>query len=104
MEALRPPDAVLVVGGGPLHPAGVARAAGAALVVAADSGIDHALAAGLVVHHVVGDLDSASPEGVEAAVRAGAVVHPHELRDGLFQDVVGDCPHGCLIRSLLGRE
>lgn len=77
MEALRPPDAVLVVGGGPLHPAGAARAAGAALVVAADSGVDHALAAGLVVHHVVGDLDSASPEGVEAAVRAGAVVHPH---------------------------
>jgi thiamine pyrophosphokinase len=68
---------VLVVGGGALHPVAVAQAAGAALVVAADSGVDHALRAGLAVHHVVGDLDSASGEALATASAAGATIHPH---------------------------
>lgn len=68
---------VLVIGGGPLHPVAVELATAAALVVAADSGVDHALAAGLPVHHVVGDLDSASADGVATAEARGATVHRH---------------------------
>lgn len=66
-----------VLGGGALHPEAVALAASAGVVVAADSGVDHALAAGLAVHHVVGDLDSASAEGVASAVAAAAEIHRH---------------------------
>jgi thiamine pyrophosphokinase len=43
-------------------------------VIAADSGVDAAGALGLHVDLVVGDLDSASPEGVAEAVRRGATV------------------------------
>lgn len=68
---------VLVLGGGPLHPTAVAAASTSALVVAADSGVDHALEVGLPVHHLVGDLDSASPGAVDAASAAGAVIHRH---------------------------
>lgn len=45
------------------------------LVVAADSGLDAAAAAGLRVDHVVGDLDSVDLSALAAAERAGAVVH-----------------------------
>lgn len=47
------------------------------LVVAADSGVGHALALGLVPHVVVGDLDSADPGHVEHAAAAGARVDRH---------------------------
>jgi thiamine pyrophosphokinase len=77
MGVRRSPDVVLVVGGGALHPAAIARAAEGALVVAADSGVDHALGAGLLVQHVVGDLDSASARALAAASAAGATIHPH---------------------------
>jgi thiamine pyrophosphokinase len=46
-------------------------------VIAADSGADHALSLGLAVDLVIGDLDSVSAEGLEAARRAGADVQPH---------------------------
>ena len=48
-----------------------------ALVVAADSGVDHALALGLVVHTAVGDFDSVSEAGLQAVVDAGGVVERH---------------------------
>src|SRR5438093_11623178 len=52
------------------------------LVVAADSGIEHAVAAGYHVDLVVGDLDSADPRTVSAARAAGAVVEHHpEAKD-----------------------
>jgi thiamine pyrophosphokinase len=47
------------------------------LVIAADSGVDAAFRMGLRVDVLVGDLDSASAEGVQAAVRGGAVVERH---------------------------
>jgi hypothetical protein len=50
---------------------------GATLVVAADSGLDHALALGLHVDVVVGDLDSASAEGQAAARAAGSEFETH---------------------------
>ena len=49
------------------------------LVVAADSGLDVALALGLAVTHVVGDMDSVDPQALAQAETAGAVVQrvPH---------------------------
>ncbi|MFN8018599.1 MAG: thiamine diphosphokinase [Acidimicrobiales bacterium] len=47
------------------------------VVVAADSGVAHAQQAGLHVDHLVGDLDSASPDAVARAEAAGTVVHRH---------------------------
>jgi thiamine pyrophosphokinase len=73
-------DTVIVVaGGGPVALREGFAPAGSA-VVAADEGVDHALALGLRVDVAVGDFDSASPEGLAAAEAAGARVvrHPHD--------------------------
>ena len=48
-----------------------------ALVIAADSGLDHALALGIRVHIVVGDLDSVTESGLRIAVTSGAAVEQH---------------------------
>lgn len=69
--------AVVVIGGAPLVPAVRARLVPASLVVVADSGLDHALALGLRVDVVVGDLDSASTSGLAAAEHAGAEIERH---------------------------
>lgn len=68
------PVAVVVAGGGPPAPGAVDAVPPGALVVAADSGLDHALALGLAVDVVVGDLDSVSAAGLEAAAAAGTRV------------------------------
>jgi len=75
--AARP--ALVVIGGGPPHPGVVDRLPPDALVVAADSGLDHALGLGLAVDAVVGDLDSASPEALGAARAAGTVIDRHPV-------------------------
>ena len=52
------------------------------VVIAADSGLDHATALGFAVDVIVGDLDSADPAAVDAAVAAGTVVERHpEAKD-----------------------
>jgi thiamine pyrophosphokinase len=73
---------VVVAGGGSPPPDIVAVLPPGAPVVAADSGADTALALGLVVDVVVGDLDSVTPSGLAAAQAAGAriVRHP-EAKD-----------------------
>ena len=72
------PRAVIVVAGGDAVPAAVgAVLPTGALVVAADSGIDQALALGLRVDIAVGDFDSVSTEGLDAVVAQGAVVDRH---------------------------
>jgi thiamine pyrophosphokinase len=72
--------AVVFAGGDPLPDEIAARLPGDdALVVAADSGLEHALALGRHVDLVVGDLDSASAASVAAAERAGAVVETHPV-------------------------
>jgi thiamine pyrophosphokinase len=47
------------------------------LVIAADSGLDHALALGFLAHVVVGDLDSVTPDALARARESGADVEPH---------------------------
>jgi thiamine pyrophosphokinase len=67
--------AIVVVGGSP--PDRRVPLAPGALVVAADSGFDHACALGLAVDVLVGDLDSISPAGLEAARRTGVRCETH---------------------------
>ncbi|MCU0273158.1 MAG: thiamine diphosphokinase, partial [Acidimicrobiales bacterium] len=68
-----PVRTVVVVAGGPTGPDGVTVPA-ADVVVAADSGLHHALTLGLTVDVLIGDLDSVDPALV---ARAGRVVqHP----------------------------
>ena len=69
-------DAVVVTGGAPLDPVAVAAVPVGAFIVAADGGLDHALAAGLSPHALVGDLDSVSDEGL-AWAHEHAAVHTH---------------------------
>jgi thiamine pyrophosphokinase len=54
---------VVVIGGGPLSPRATAEVLPDATIVAADSGLDHAVAAGLRPQMLVGDLDSISAHG-----------------------------------------
>lgn len=74
MEGLH---AVVVIGGSPPHADVGDRLPAPAMVVAADSGVDIALAMGLRVAAVVGDLDSASAAAVIDAEAAGALVERH---------------------------
>ena len=58
------PTVVIVIGAEALHPDAVASVPDGAVVMAADSGLDHARAAGLTPTVLVGDLDSVSAEGL----------------------------------------
>ncbi len=57
------PYVAVVIGGGALHPSAVAAVPDDAVVFAADSGLDHAVAAGLTPTVLVGDMDSISSRG-----------------------------------------
>jgi len=73
-------EAVIVVaGGGPVPPETRALLPAGAPVVAADGGVDAALALGLRVDVVVGDLDSVTAEGLAVAEAAGARVDRHPV-------------------------
>lgn len=64
----------VVIGGGP-----IASGHGPFdLVVAADSGYDAAVAVGLRPSHLVGDLDSISAAGLDAARAAGVTIEPFD--------------------------
>jgi thiamine pyrophosphokinase len=71
-------EVVVVVSGGgaPSRDAASAVPAGS-IVVVADRGLEHAQALGLEVAVAVGDFDSASPEAVAAAERAGVRIERH---------------------------
>ena len=62
---------VVVAGGSPPAVESVRAVPGDARVIAADKGLEHALALGLAVEVAVGDFDSASPEVVAVAEEAG---------------------------------
>lgn len=67
---------MVVLGGGPVA-AALGSVSPASVVVAADSGLEPALAAGLTVTHVVGDFDSVDPGLLADAVAGGAEPHRH---------------------------
>ena len=71
---------VVVAGGAPPAPSAALAVPLGASVVAADKGLEHALALGLEVTVAVGDFDSASPEAVDVAEAAGVRIerYPHE--------------------------
>ena len=68
---------VVVAGGDPPTDAEIARLPSDAVVIAADSGLDHALAASLTVAIAVGDMDSVSPEALLAAEQTGTRIQRH---------------------------
>jgi thiamine pyrophosphokinase len=70
---------VVVVGGGALSARATAAATGVGhgAVIAADSGLDHAIAAGLRPTHLVGDLDSISAAGRMWAYAQGLAIDEH---------------------------
>lgn len=68
---------VVVAGGSPLRPEIASVVGGATHVLAADGGLAHVFELGLDPAAVIGDLDSASPEDVEAASRRGARILRH---------------------------
>jgi thiamine pyrophosphokinase len=69
--------ALVFAGGDPPLPGVVERLPSAALVIGADSGLEHALALGRRVDVAVGDFDSVKPDALAAVERDGAVVERH---------------------------
>ncbi len=69
---------VVVAGGDPPDPDVRSTIPASSAVVAADSGADTALALGLVVDEIVGDLDSVSGAVLDAVVGGGAAVDAHQ--------------------------
>ena len=70
-------DTVVVVAGGPGEPPSAIQSPAGAPVVAADGGIDRALALRLEVAVAVGDFDSVTAAGLTAVTAAGARVEQH---------------------------
>jgi thiamine pyrophosphokinase len=68
---------VVITGGDPVERVHLPEIAAGTMVIAADSGLDHARALGLQVDLAVGDFDSASPVGVEAARAEGTTIDRH---------------------------
>lgn len=71
--------AVIFAGGDPVPGSVGALLPREALVVAADSGLEVARRVGIPVHLVVGDLDSADPDSVAAALAGGARLERHPV-------------------------
>jgi thiamine pyrophosphokinase len=70
--------AVIVLGGDPIPVEALDEIPDRSWVVAADSGLDHALAIGLEVDLLVGDLDSVSPAALEAVSAVPRQVFPRD--------------------------
>jgi thiamine pyrophosphokinase len=71
-------EMVVVVAGGEAPEPDVARAVPPGVpVVAADRGLDHALALGLRVSVAIGDFDSASPGAIASAEETGTPIERH---------------------------
>ncbi|MBM2824107.1 MAG: Thiamine diphosphokinase, partial [Thermoleophilia bacterium] len=68
---------VVVAGGDPPDPESALAVPLGARVIAADSGLELALALGFEVEIAVGDFDSASPEAVARAEASGTRIDRH---------------------------
>lgn len=68
---------VVIAGGDPIPPEVTSLIPSASMVVAADSGIDHAHALGLRVDVAIGDFDSVSEAGLRLVEASGARVLRH---------------------------
>jgi thiamine pyrophosphokinase len=68
---------VVVAGGDPPDPESALAVPLGARVIAADRGLEHALALGLDVEIAVGDFDSASPDAVARAEASGTRIERH---------------------------
>lgn len=68
---------VVVTGGDPVLPSERAWVPEGALVIAADSGLDHAHALGLRVDVAIGDLDSVTPQALARAEAGGTRIERH---------------------------
>ncbi|HTD50939.1 MAG TPA: thiamine diphosphokinase, partial [Acidimicrobiia bacterium] len=69
--------AIVFAGSQPVSPTVLDRLPDRGDVIAADSGLGVAMALGVHVDHLVGDLDSAAPHAVDAAVASGTTVERH---------------------------
>lgn len=70
---------VVVIGGGVLSARALDAVRTDAVVIAADSGLDHAVAGGLRPAVLVGDLDSISASGRMWAYARGVEIHEHPM-------------------------
>ena len=77
-RSVRAETALVFAGGDPPAPRW-ASVPEADLVIAADSGLEHALDLGVRVDLVIGDLDSVTPAALGAAVAAGVAVERHPV-------------------------
>lgn len=68
---------VVVAGGGPLSPTAIEAVPDGSFIIAADSGLDYAVAAGLAPDVLVGDLDSISAAGRMWAYEHAATIEEH---------------------------
>ncbi|MGB8862062.1 MAG: thiamine diphosphokinase [Ilumatobacteraceae bacterium] len=72
-------QAVVVIGGGALSSRALDAVRGDSVIIAADSGLDHAVEAGLRPSVLVGDLDSISASGRMWAYAREVEIHEHPM-------------------------
>ncbi len=72
---------VIVTGTEPIRPRALTALPTDAIVLAADGGLDHARAAGLVPAGLIGDLDSISPDGLAWAETHATIERHPEAKD-----------------------
>ena len=72
---------IVVTGAAPLDSDAVAHLPSGAIVLAADGGLDHALAAGLTPAGLVGDLDSVSAQGLAWAEQHATIERHDPAKD-----------------------
>jgi len=68
---------IVVTGGDPVDPAHLPALSAGARVIAADSGVDRAMALGLRVDLAIGDFDSVDPASLRWAAGQGAAIERH---------------------------
>ena len=93
---------VVVSGGNPPDPRAAARVPPGAPVVAADRGLDYALALGLDVTVAIGDFDSVTTEALAAAEKAGVRIERHPPdKDATDLELALDAAIGMAPRRIL---